>query len=168
MLEVCLQGYRCILSIEPRYQILKHREPKKDAFSHHQHILSLPASTVKPQSSFHTEDEEIEELIKPHDTKYLEQISSNIHRLGCATRSKAPQSDMEHRRMWDYRHVVPDPPSTSHTLNKHIFLIKPQIHLLLLSLPTQLPSNVTLLPGNTSSLEDKKCFIVFLPFTAAV
>lgn len=138
-------------------------------------VFKSPAHIVSPRfyrktSTFfsHTEDGEIEELIKPHDTIYLEEISFKIHGLGCATRSKAPQSDMEHRRMWDYRHVVPDPPSTSHTLNMHIFLMKPQIHLLLLSFPSQLPSNVTLLPGNTSSLEDKKCFIVFLPFTAAV
>lgn len=72
-------------------------------------------------------DGEIEELIKPHDTTYLGQISSKIHRLGFTTRSKAPQSHMEHRCMWDYRRVVPDPPSTSHTLNMHIFLMKPQI-----------------------------------------
>lgn len=35
--------------------------------------------------------------------------------------------------------------------------------------PSQLPHNVKLLlPGNATSVEDKKCFIVFLPFTAAV
>lgn len=73
-------------------------------------------------------DREIEELIKPHDTTFLGQISSEICCLGFATRSKAPQSSMEHRRMWDYQCEVPEPPSTSYTLNMHIFLMKPQIH----------------------------------------
>lgn len=90
-------------SIQPRYQDSKRRpRSKKNVFANHLNMTYLPSSTLKHQPpASHIGDEDIEELIKPHDTTYLGQISSKIHRLGFATRSKASQSHREHRDVWD-------------------------------------------------------------------
>lgn len=79
--------------------------------------------------------------------------------------AKAPQSHMENRRMWDYRRGVPDPPSTSHTLNMHIFLMKPQIR----SPPPSIPPLPAPIQRHSAAWQHffiggQKHFIVFLPF----
>lgn len=126
LLKVCRQGYRCILSIQPRQQLSKHSpQSKKSVFSNHQDMSY--SSTVKLQPSFHTRGmERLKNSLRHMILHIWNRLAPRSIVLALPLEAK-PHSQTWSTGACGIRCVVPDPPSTSHTLNMLILLMKRQI-----------------------------------------
>lgn len=155
------------LSIPPNWEDSKHSpHSENNVFSNHQNVSHLSASTVTPPppnprcTHGGLSDWSWLGHMMLHIWDRLS-LKSNVLALPLQAKSQSGIHGAQARVGLDvWFQVVPAPPKHTHTVHIFFWWTHKYTHLLPL-LPSSLPSNVILLPGNASSLEEKKCASLF-------